>query len=321
MDATEYAAWARLAMRHYDDNRPRSLQTKEHRLGVSDIGSCRQYATLLTKQTPFSDAPARGAAMLGTFIHEGIERVMAAADPEILVGAEVKITLANGVELTGHPDRIDPGERSITDDKTVAALGDVRRNGPTDQQRWQVLMYALGAIQGGLLPDDGQPIIVRIVWWDRSGKEDEPYVWQQTIESREHLEVELGAAVEWLSDVIYAVKNDEDASRDKPVDWCASSCPFYSMCRLPDLPGVDELITDAEVVRAVESYRAGVALAKEADSLKDAGKAIFDGISGMIRRPDGTMMRLRWITVGAKTIKEHERSPYRRLDLREVKGE
>lgn len=314
MDATEYATFARLAMRNYDDQRDRSRQTADFRLGVSDIGKCRQYAALLTKQTPFSDAPDRGSAMLGTFIHEGIEHVMAEADPDLLIGPTLEITLPNGVELTGHADRVDRVENSVTDDKTVAALGDVRRNGPTDQQQWQVLFYALGCIQAGIL-DESKPLILRICWWDRTGREDTPHVWQTLYDPKM-----LEPAMDWLHDVMYAVEHDEDASRDKSVDWCASSCAYYSTCRVADLPEVDSLITDPLVVRAVDSYEAGKDMMKEGESLKDAGKEIFDGINGMVRLSDGRTFRLRWITVAGKTVKEHERAPYRRLDLREVSG-
>jgi hypothetical protein len=320
MDAEEYATFVRLAMRHYDDTRDRSLQTKDYRLGVSDLGGCHNYAALLTKQTPFSDSPSRGAAMLGTFIHAGVAEAMRHADPDLLIEHEVEITLPNGVELLGHADRIDRAENSVTDDKTVDRLGDVRRAGPTQQQEWQVTLYALGAVQQGLL-DGAKPITCRLVWWDRSGKDDLPHVWQTTYPTMADLERAVQPAVEWLDDVIYAVKEGEDASRDKPVDWCASSCPYYSVCRVADLPEVEELITDESVVRAVESYRAGLELAKEADSLKESGKSVFDGISGMVRTEDGSTFRLRWITIAGKTVKEHERLPYRRLDLREVSGQ
>jgi hypothetical protein len=306
-------------MRAFDDTRDRSQQTKDYRLGVSDIGTCRQYATLLTKQTPFTDAPDRGAAMLGTFIHTGIEQVMLHHDPDLIVGAEVTVDLPNGVQLSGHPDRVDVAENSVTDDKTVAALGDVRRAGPTPQQEWQVLFYAAGACQIGMLNPDA-PITTRICWWDRTGKEDVPHVWQTTFPDYESLMSFLEPALEWLDDVMYAVRQDEDASRDKPVDWCAAACQFYSTCRVSDLPEVDELITDPTVVRAVDSYQAGLAMAKEAASLKDAGKELFDGISGMVRTADGRMMRLRWITVGEKIVAEHPRAAHRRLDLREVKA-
>jgi hypothetical protein len=312
MNAEEYALQAKLSMRAYDDSRPRSRQTADFRLGVSDIGSCPNYAVLLTKQEPFSDAPSRHAAMMGTFIHDGIERAMKYADPDLIVGPEVTMTLENGVTLTGHPDRIDVVENSVTDDKTVDGTALAKREGPSDQQKFQVSLYALGAVQMGLLTTD-RPLITRIVWWDRSGKDEDPVVWQQ-----EWTADNVKPAVEWLDSVIYAVANEEDGERAKPVDWCASACPYYSKCRLPMLPEVDELITDPEIRKAAVAYKAGLEQEKEGASLKRASKAMLDGMSGIIPVDAEHRLRLRWISVAEVEVKAGTRGAHKRLDLREV---
>lgn len=312
MNAEEYAVQARLTMRAYDDSRPRSQQTQDFRLGVSDIGSCPNYAVLLTKQEPFSDAPSRHAAMMGTFIHDGIERAMKFGDPDLIVGPEVTMKLPNGVTITGHPDRIDQYENSVTDDKTVNGTALVKRTGPSDQQKFQVALYALGCVQGGWLRDD-RPLIMRIVWWDRSGVEEEPHVWQEEW-TPEH----INPAVDWLDSVIYAVQHDEDGERAKPVDWCATACPYYSTCRLPMLPEVDELITDPEIRKAAVAYKDGLAAEKEAAALKRASKAVLDGHSGIIPVDDEHRLRLRWISIAESETKPSIRQAHRRLDLREV---
>jgi hypothetical protein len=311
LTAEEYAQHMKMVLRAYDSQRPRSRQTKEFRLGVSDIGGCPQYAVYITKQEPFSDAPDTTAAMWGTFLHQGIEHARKHDDPDIIVDAEVLITLSNGVQLTGHPDAIDQAENSLTDDKTVDGLGVVQRHGPTEHQEFQLALYALGAVQSGLLkPDD---LTVRLIWYDRSGAEHEPHVWQKTWHPDD-----VEPAVDWLDNVIYAVQHEEEAEKTPAFDFCAATCPYFSKCRLPDLPEVEDIIEDEEVVRAVESYLAGHELEGEGKRLKKAGRALIDGVSGMVELDDGRKVRARWISIGASKIAATERKPYKRLDLREV---
>ena len=310
--AALYAQRMRLALRSWDDDRPRSKQTQDHKLGVSDIGGCHNYAALLTTQTPFTDAPSRGAAIMGTFIHDGLVAVKKHDNPNLLLDLEVTATLPNGVSLTGHPDEVDKDENSVTDDKTVDGLGLVKLNGPTERQRYQVALYALGLIQMGVL-DKTRPVITRLAFWDRAGKQDEPYVWQ-----KEWDEQDIRDAVEWLDDVIYAVQHAEQASKDKPVDWCASSCPYYSTCRLPDLPEVDDLITDGETVDAAVAYRTGLSMENEGKAIKRAAKSQLDGTSGIIVVDDAHRLRLRWISVDEVTVKETTRAAHKRIDLRDI---
>ena len=313
MDTETYAETMRLTLRSYDSQRPRSKQTQAYLLGVSDIGGCPQYAKLLTEQTPFSDAPDTTAAMWGTFLHEGITKARAHANPTLIHDALVKINLPNGVEVQGHPDEIDPEENSITDYKTVDGIAVPRRSGPTEKQEFQVDLYALGAVQAGLLDPD-KPITVRIIWFDRAGKDKIPHVWQ-----KEWHPDNVNPAVDWLDSVMYAVTNHEDAERTPPVDFCAATCPFYSVCRIPDLPEVDELITDETIKQAVDSYLAGQVMSKEGEALKRSAKSLIDGVSGMVELDDGRQVRARWISIGASKVAATERHPYKRLSLLEVK--
>ncbi len=69
MTPEEYAQTMKLAVGLLDSQRERSQQTKEHLLGVSDIGGCPQYAVLMIRQTPFSDAPDTTKALIGTSLH------------------------------------------------------------------------------------------------------------------------------------------------------------------------------------------------------------------------------------------------------------
>jgi len=308
MNAEEYGQYMRLALRKFDDSRPRSLQSAEYRLGVSDIGHCPQYAVNVIKQTPASDAPDRTAALWGTFLHDGIEEAMKHLNPALVCNPEVLIELPNGVSLTGHPDRVDQAENSVTDDKTVNGTGLVARKGPSEQQEFQVAMYALGCVQKGLL-DPSKPIIVRIVWHDRSGKQSDPVVWQKVWSP-----ADVDPAVDWLDSVIYAVKHGEDAERVPPVDMCANTCQFYSTCRLPNLPEVDELIEDPRIVEAVTAYLDGQQEAKQGKELQAAAHSVLTGIAGIVNTPDGRTIRLRWI---GKPATDKQASSVR-IDVREI---
>ncbi len=176
--------------------------------------------------------------------------------------------------------------------------------GPTFQQKAQVYLYAMGCTQAGLLRLDPD-LIVRICWWDRSGNEPMPHVWQENFDPTFLIQI-----VDWLETVRYAVTNGEDAERTPSVDWCRKCCRFYSVCRLPDLPEVEDFITDEPSMDAARVYLEGTQLAKEAKSMTESAKAMLDGISGTTA--DG--VRVRWISVPGGGGKQ----AYRRLDVRKV---
>lgn len=307
----EYAEELKLLIRHYDASRPRSRQSAEHRLGVSDVGGCPQYAVLMIRQAPFTDAPDPWAAVMGTAVHHVTEQARAFGDPDVITDAELTVTMPNGVELTGHPDAIDQRENSITDDKSVDGVGVVRRAGPEDKQRWQVAMYAKGAVDAGLLEPDP---LIRLVWLDRSGKDSDPVVWQKVGYDEEIVE-----ATEWLDDVIYHVQHQLDADKTPSIEWCAKACPFYTGCRLEDgdLPNTDTEITDDAAIRAVSVYLEGRDLKKEATSMMESAKAELDGHVG-VADIDGHRIRVRWTSVNTSHVEAYERAGYRKLDVREV---
>jgi hypothetical protein len=302
MNGEEYAAYMRAALEMLDSSRDRTVLSKSHHLGVSDVGGCPQYAVLMIRQTEFTDAPDSTKAQIGTALHRLYEDARRNLDPDLLVGHTVKIRLSNGVELEGHPDVTDLDEGSVTDDKTSDGLGLVRRNGPTRQQVIQVHLYALGEIQAGRLTPE---CIVRLVFWDRSGREPEPYVWQQQFDPEVITE-----ATEWLDDVLYAVKNGEDAQRTPPLDWCRVACPFYSACRLPALPEVEDFITDEPTMQAIDTYVEGKRLSKQADSMVRSSKEALEGIAGVTT----TGYRVRWVSIP----QSGDRFAYRRIDVRKV---
>ena len=104
--------------------------------------------------------------------------------------------------------------------------------------------------------------------------------------------------------------SSDAAYRDRP--W------HRSTCRLPDLPEVDDLITDGETVDAAVAYRTGLSMENEGKAIKRAAKSQLDGTSGIIVVDDAHRLRLRWISVDEVTVKETTRAAHKRIDLRDI---
>lgn len=306
--ADTIAAIIGTALSAYNDQSERSQQT---RIGASEVGFCRQRTAYRVKEQAPTDGRSMWAAMVGTAIHKYVSEALSSAFPEWIVeNAEVTAVLPNGVEILGHPDLIVPDWNACLDVKTVDGFEWVKRNGASQTHRYQRHLYALGAIQAGLLDKD-RPIHVGNVYLDRSAKQPDPFV---LIEEMDYsLTDEITA---WLDDVIYAVQHGEDASRDVAAPVCESiSCEFYSECRggLPTSEPV--LITDPTLVGAVSMYREGLDLEKEAKRMKDQAKSMLYGVNGSTGE-----WQVRWTTVGATEVPGFTREGYERLDVRRVRG-
>ena len=225
MDAEEYAGLFRQTMITWDAQRARSAQVQ---VGPSDIGFCRQKVALKIQETPKTDSGQMSAAMIGTAIHSMLEGARGLL-PHLLLEQELTVDIRvdgfDVLQVLGHADEIDPDENSVTDWKTVDGLEWVKRHGPSQSHKFQRHLYALGAIQAGLVKEEG--LIVRNVYIDRSGKDPEPFVCQEAFDPT--LTDEVG---QWIADVLYAVKHKEDAARDIAAPTCvALSCEYLTVCR------------------------------------------------------------------------------------------
>jgi hypothetical protein len=69
MDSSEMQAILAADIRAYGENSPRTRQSREGVLGPSDIGFCRQKATLTTKGIQPTDEVSIAAAQIGTAVH------------------------------------------------------------------------------------------------------------------------------------------------------------------------------------------------------------------------------------------------------------
>jgi hypothetical protein len=301
------------ALSNYMNKSPRSVQSAEGILGPSDIGFCRQKAKLMIEGVPQTDDPPKWAAAVGTALHNYIEAAIKKSHPDWLCGSideiEVTATLPSGVEVKGHPDIVVPSSNAVLDIKTVDGYEWIKRSGTSQQHKYQRHLYAMGLMQAGIL-DESKTVLVGNIYFDRSGKQYEPLV------IVEEMDVTLTNEIDsWIQDVIYAVKHNEDASRDIPAPVCEKICSHFTACR-GELGMEQEtiMIENQELLSAVDMYVEGRDMAKQADQMKKEAQAMLNGINGST----GTY-QVRWVSVAPTTVDSFEKVGYSRMDIRKVR--
>lgn len=296
MNPDEAAAEWLSAIMMADATTDRSAQQALGVLGVSDVGTCRERARRMVTGMPHTDAPTGLAAWIGTQLHRPALEARKQLAPELLHEVELSIGLPGGYTVVGHADEIDPSEPSVTDLKTVDGLGAIVSS---EQQRFQRHLYAHGAIQAGLVPAEG--LLVRNVWLDRSGRYKRLHVEQEPFDPNM---VEM--ASQWLEDVEYAARRNEEASKDRPSSWCAACCPFFTGCRGgQSVQG--EVVADPQYAELAGLYRRASDEAKEASLVAEDARRALEDVEG--RCGDWLVS---WTTVNA------QRGAYRKINVRKV---
>lgn len=300
------------ALTDYMDRSPRSIQSAEGILGPSDIGFCRQKAALMVREVPQTDDPPKWAAAVGTALHNYIEAAIKKAHPDWICGSidnlETTAILPSGAEIKGHPDIVVPSANAVLDIKTVDGYEWVKRSGTSQQHKYQRHLYAMGLVQMGLLSANN--LLVGNIYFDRSGKESEPLVLVEEFDPTLTAEIDS-----WVQDVIYAVKHNEDASRDIPAAVCERICSHFTACR--GALGVEEgsvLIEDPELLSAVDMYVEGRDLSKQADQMKKEAQSRLFGVNGTT----GTY-QVRWVEVAPTKVESFDKAAYSRMDIRKVR--
>lgn len=294
---------------NYSYNDPRSKQSRDGILGPSDLGFCRQKAVLTTRGVERTDETNEASARIGTAIHRYLAEAFGQVDGWIADSQKVTATFPSGAAISGTPDLICPDYNAIIDVKTVDGFEWVKRNGTSLNHKYQRHAYALGAMQAGLL-DDSKPVYVGNMYIDRSGKQSEPFFLIE--EYDESLTSEID---QWIQDVIYAVKNNEDASRDIPAAVCEKICPFFTTCRgALEVNDGGEFIDNPELVTAIDMYVEARDLEKQAKQMKDEASFILGGVNGTT----GTW-QVRWVEVAPTMIQAFEKRGYSRLDIRKTR--
>jgi hypothetical protein len=120
----------------------------------------------------------------------------------------------------------------------------------------------------------------------------------------------------WVGDVIYAVKNGEDASRDIPAAVCERICSHFTACRgsLETYEG-GELIMDGELLTAVDMYTEARNMEKTAKQMKDEASARLAGVNGSTGQ-----WQVRWVEVQPSRVESFEKNGYSRLDIRKARA-
>ena len=185
-------------------------------------------------RNPDSDEsePLALSAFVGTAVGDLLEKALKQSHPtETVTQERIVCTLPRTkIKLAGSTDVIRrPGW--LYDWKTKAGLEEIRRYGPSDENLMQLAVYFLGAVQMGLLTEDGHAALVYV---DRSGRE----VRFETVT------IDYATALTWieiaegrLDSVVEALRVPEVpepmrfALRDKPPSWCfAVRCPMRQAC-------------------------------------------------------------------------------------------
>lgn len=301
------------SLSEYMDRSPRSVQSAEGILGPSDIGFCRQKAALMVREIPQTDNPPKWAAAVGTALHNYIEAAVKKAHPDWLCGSidniRVTATLPSGASISGHPDIVVESANAVLDIKTVDGFEWIKRSGTSQQHKYQRHLYALGLIESGIL-DSSKTVLVGNIYFDRSGKEPEPMVLVEEMDATLTAEIDS-----WIQDVIYAVKNNEDASRDVPAAVCERICSHFTACR-GEL-GVENdsiLIEDIELVSAVNMYVDAREMSKQAEQMKKEAQSRLFGVNGSTGE-----YQVRWVEVAPTKVESFEKTGYSRMDIRKVR--
>lgn len=310
----DYGSLIAAAVRAYSDSSDRSVQSDKGILGPSDIGFCRQKAVLMTRGVAPTDSVPIMPAAIGTAIHNYVEAAVKEMFPDWLVGSidqiKVTATLPSGAEISGHPDIVIPADNTLLDLKTKDGLEWAKREGASQSNKFQRHLYVLGCIEAGLL-DESKPIYVGNAFLDRSGKEET--VITDTAEWDPTLTAEIDA---WVTDVIYAIRNKEDASRDLPSAVCERICSHFTACRGGlEVHEGGEQITDDTLVAAIRMYVEGRDMAKTADQMKKEASSVLYGVNGS----DGTW-QVRWVEVQPTRVEAFDKQGYTRLDVRKVRA-
>lgn len=202
------------ALKTYDASRPRSQQEE---VGPSAIYGCERQVYHQLKGTRITNFDTDVlAALLGTFIHTGIEKALETEDPfgdNFL--KEVAVAF-NG--LPGHVDLFVKNMAIVVDWKTTTKAKLKGDSFPTDQYIYQVHVY------GYLLKQAGHDVKkVAMVAVPRDGRMD------QIAEYIADYDEEIALrGIAWLDRIKKIVADGGKAPEpSKSKTFCQFYCPFY----------------------------------------------------------------------------------------------
>lgn len=200
------------SLKGFDEARDRSIQVE---IGPSSLGGCRRRVYHDLKRTPVTNTSTESlAAILGTFIHSGIEESIRREDP-FEENYLTEIEVQSG-DMKGHIDLYIKDEGLVVDWKTTKVKS--LRYFPSEQQRWQVQVY------GWLLAQNGYEVKeVSLVAIPRDGEMGEIRV------HREAYDPQIAStALVWLNSIKEIVATEAPApAPEERVAFCSKYCSFY----------------------------------------------------------------------------------------------
>ena len=199
------------SLQGYDQSCSRSTQVE---VGPSSLGGCKRRVWHDLKQTPKLNPTETLSALLGTFIHAGMEEVMKRIDvfeDQFLIEVEL-----NHPEIKGHCDLFIKDLGLVVDFKSKTK-SNMRYLGK-GQEQWQIQTY------GWLLEQAGYEVKgVALVGIPRDGKMSDITIWQDTYKPEIALE-----ALEWLRNLkAWAATDDAPPAPELNVSFCKSYCPYF----------------------------------------------------------------------------------------------
>ena len=211
------------SLRGYDAQRARSVQVE---VGPSSLGGCRRRVWHDLMQSPKNNQTENLSAILGTFIHSGLEKAIARQDPfgdNFLIELDLQY---DGIK--GHCDLFIKDLGMVVDYKTTT-LKNLAKLG-SKQQRWQIQTYGY-LINKSL----GYEVnTVALVGIPRDGRMDDIKVFQEAYDENVALE-----ALAWLEDVKSIVRANAPApAPEKPVFFCRDYCPYFDPMGVDGCPSM-----------------------------------------------------------------------------------
>lgn len=278
-----------------DARRPRSVQTQ---LGASDT-ICSRKAGYIMAGTERTNAGDKRAAILGTYIHQGlledarreygwlIERTVTDATLRGHIDV-VQLDAATAAKLPKRHRPIRPAEVVTVEDvktKSSRVWDRVVRYGPTAAEMRQVLLYADLLRTAGFADVPGQRYLHRLGPIDVKRIRFR-FVCRDSGEERiQEFDFDEWLAVEarWWVDRVLEADSPDDLRRDHDgpgLSVICDNCPFVESCWpgvAPGQPAQTTLVHDdedrakalAEYVRAHERYREGKRVKEKARAMLD----------------------------------------------------
>lgn len=222
------------AVRAKISNHPRSQQK---RIGPSEIGNpCDRRIGYKLLGQPERERGDAWKPTVGTAVHAWLERALDDEDQALVIAAkgmlgddqltwitEKRVTvgyLADGTPITGSCDAYHRPTRTIIDHKVVgvASLRDKKANGPGEQYRAQVHLYAAGFVMAGIPVD-----AVAINFMPQNGNLTDAWWWSEPFDF-----ARAAQAIGRLRAIEAHITQAGSVEGLPAVEaWC-SFCPFHT---------------------------------------------------------------------------------------------